>query len=347
MIAMEGGSRGIPESLPIVENGGSRPFTLSVATFNVGNGKRGPEALRKAMDRMVQLSAGGPGIIGFQEMPPRSAVELNMQLPQHWGMRHFINPTDPDLSMAVAFDVSQLQLASDVESVSLAPLLSWHRHLEIPHRPEPLRREAQIFHFTLTEDPSVHIVFVNTHLSVRGKLPQRQKEMDEVMTHVSAFMHREGLLDAETDTVMPGSAIATYIVGDFNTPGRVGSKRNQRQTERLQLFEQGFEKLNDRLDPTSNTLSSMLHFAHTFTGDKALEWAKRVGERARRGVRQRQLFEAVIESAQQHRDHIFSKLYGLTRQENWENKVFGPPEHPRESDHFMVFTGSVLARNSK
>lgn len=346
MSGAEGVQRSSPDMHLSTERGSNRPFTLSVATFNVGNGKRGPGALHTALNRMTELSLGGPGIIGFQEIPPRSAVELNLQLPEHWGMRHFINPTDPQLSMGVAFDVSQLDLVQSVEQFSHEPISSWHRHIEFPKREVPLQRETQLLHFTLKEDPSVHIVVANAHLSVRGHGVQRQKEMDEVMVRLGSFMQKEGLVDEATDMVVPGVSLAVYVLGDFNTPGRVGSVRNKRETERLQLFEQGFTKLNDWLDPTSNVLSSILHKAHDVLGDSALKTAAHIGKRARRGLRTQKLFSAIVDLSQQHRDHIFSKLYGLKRQENLENKVFGLPHHPIESDHFMVFTGSVLAKTS-
>ena len=326
------------------ESENSQPFQLSIATFNAGNGKRGIEGLKSAMDRMVSMSSPGAGILGFQELPPRFAGELANNLPEHWEIRQFPNPTDSNLSMAIGFDSSQLELQNRIDQFVLPPLSAFHNAIEFPKRKEPLQREAQILHFVLKTDPLTHIIFANAHLSVRGRMAQRQQEMDVVMAHVRDFMQEEGLVDRATDESLPGIHTAVYIVGDFNTPGRVGSKRNIRHVASLQLFEQGFSKLNDHLEATSNVLSSVLHKAHDVMGDQALDMAKRIGTSIRRGQRQTQLLEHALKLSQQHRDHIFGKLYGLTEDEELEKRVFSPPEHPRESDHFMVFAGSMLRK---
>ncbi len=329
-----------------VEQEENTPFKISVATFNVGNNKRGLQGLPHAIERMVQFSQNGPGIIGFQEIPPESATALKEKLPNGWDIRKFNNPTDPDLGMAIVYDASRLVL-QNADRFPLQQIPAWHRIYEIPRREQPLQREAQIFHFSLREDPSVHIVLANAHLSVKGYLTQRQKEMTDVMEHLQAFMHHEQLVDTKTDQPLTNTSVAAYVIGDFNTPGRVGSERNKRQIEGLGLSDWGFKKLNDLLEPTSNALSSILHKAHDVMGDSVFELAGQMGENARKTLRRQKILSTLIDIAQQHRDHIFGKLYGLEESEESENMVFSPPEHPRDSDHFMVFAGLVLQKHPK
>lgn len=344
MIGAEGETVMDAQKFPPPELGSYMPFTLSIATMNAGNGKRGKEALQSAMDRMVRLSSPGAGIIGFQELPPDDAISLQATLPSHWEMKTFPNKTDEKLSMAVAYDTSRLRLEGKVHTFFLPQISKWHRLYEFPRRKVALKREAQIVHFTLVDDPKVHIVLVNAHLSARGFLKQRRKEMDLAMEELRIFMQERELVYKDSDMPFADKTVAAYVIGDFNTSGAVGSKRSQRQIKGLQLFESGFTKLNDWLSPTSNVISSAVHKAHDIWGDQTFRVTQRVEENARRGIRRERLLARALKFADQHRDHVFGKLYGLEENEVLESQVFGPPHHPRESDHYMVFTGSVLKK---
>lgn len=320
-------------------------FGISVGTLNAGNGKRGTEVLRQAMERMVALSSPGAGIIGFQEIPLDSAEALENSLPSTWSIHSHPNPTDPDLSMAVAYDLSKLELQEEPKKVVLPPLPRWLQFFQFPRRETPLEREAHIFHFTRREDPDTHVVLVNGHLSVLGFLKQRKIEVDAIMAELCIFLHNQGLVNAQTDEAFPGQRVSVYFIGDFNTPGRVGSKRNEKQIRGLQLFEKGFVKLNDRLEATSNALSSALHKAHDIK-EEAFEVAENIRDSIRRSPFQRKLLEVALSLAAQHRDHIFNKLYGLEHKQEVEQTIFAPSEHPMASDHYLVLTGSALQKVS-
>lgn len=352
MSLAEGGRGNRVNSQPSTEKGSNISFDISVATFNAGNGKRGRQAVMRATQKMLDFSQikQGPAIIGFQEIPPQekvgkdigSMLDIDNVLRQYpnWQLLSFPNPTQDhsDYSMAIAYDSSYLH-TENVFKIPLPPLPSVHTIFDFPPRETPLQREAQAVHFTLTSDPYIHIFLVNAHLSVKGRLKQRGQEIATILDSVSEFIESENV-NLDTDFV------AQFLIGDLNTAGRIGSKRNLRQTEGLRLEESGFRKLNNRFVTTSNFFSNTLHFAHNIVGDKAFDLASKfyIPQTARRAKR---VAERLLAYGDQHRDHIFLALSSLREQSETEDATFERSGQPPDSDHFAVAVRSTLSRVEK
>lgn len=341
MAFTEGGQGGFP-LVAKQERIGRTPFEVSVITFNAGNLKRGEKLFREAVEGMVGSCSTSAGIIGFQEISTEAMPLLQQSLPSGWAVKAYPNPTDPMLSMAVAYDGKKLQLHGDKE-ITLPLLPEIHRRYDYPKREQPLERKAQFLHFTSLTDPATHVVLTNAHLSAKGFSRHRQEQMQFARNELDSFVSREGLHEGK-------DAFVTFLIGDLNTAGPVGTIRNRRQTRRmLQILGEEFVKLNNLLEPTSNVFSSILHKADDIIGTRAFDAAENIlASPLRRGARVYAATEYIIERVGgQHRDHIFMRR-GLHFEEARQTSahILRSPGAIRASDHDAVVAHVHLLRTN-
>lgn len=356
-----------PNLPPLIEHGSNTPFTVSVCTFNAGNGLRGKTAIRNAVREMVEFCGRGrgPGIIGFQEIPIRQEqagqatiddVTDELALSNaSWRVLPFENTSFKGtsfegkfqkFSMAIAYDSHQLIQRGLPTEVILPEVISpprWHRYRNLNREETPvIERRTQFVHFTPTDkmNSNVHIIVVNNHLSPIGGHEQREMEMRFINDNLTKFIAKQG---NNVDT----EKLAIFVIGDLNTAGRVGSRRSARQLAGIhEAIGEGFEKLNDPLEGTSSVFSSAYHYAKgvrpTFSWPEKLFYKT---EFERRNALVQRAMQWMHNMGEQHRDHVFMELHHLEKDTS-QARVIGKLGERPHSDHRIVATQATLRKTS-